>query len=423
MTTYGRAKSLIKQALQNDHDKARIAKVSKLQDELRKSRQHMLELDVDKIPDGLDITLEQWREACGRAQEVQTNLYAELEAAKANIEVELPTRPDLVELLKLQDSDVVFHYKRNMDDKSFLPEYCEGVQWLLSVPKDPPSLCEFDSRWSTPREGGAKSELEEVEHTLRVLFEKDVRGMLSAQEKEEWEIWLAEQKKGDASPVDYADESPWVLPLCKPTDEIDINLNSEEQNMSEVITHAGYTAATRRAEKSELKKQQRLEDDMKRAAEMAPIAAKDFVVYWEAVVDTNKTEDDMRTEYAGLSMSELLCPLVLGRAVRSWDPANPMETVEIHRYRQPAADMNRVFFPGILAASNAKWIVEIARDSIVLVGPEFLKAGKGGGVRLSGKTKKQLCEIPIVRSQFFMEPKKGMVRGFGPGGMMMSATV
>ena len=141
---------------------------------------------------------------------------------------------------------------------------------------------------------------------------------------------------------------------------------------------------------------------MKRAAEMEPICSGDYVMYWEELAN-----EDNHDEYRGMSPAELRCPLVLGRAVEDWNPSpQAPSNIKVHRYRQVAGDMNRTFFPGILSANNGKWIVEITRDSVVLVGPEFSK----NSTKLTHQTKKKLCEILVVAGQFALIPKDGMVR-------------
>ena len=385
-----------------------------MQEQLRALRTLLIETTPTEVPAAFGGSPEEWREEYARAESEVDVVFKLLEAAKETVAVVVPSRQDIIDALDLKDDDVVMHYKRNMDDKQFIPDYCEGVKWFLSVPLENPELCEFDSRWTSADEArGGRSELDDICTTLRILFEKDVHEMVSIEERSEWREWIDEQRDPRCTPQKYAigGEGKWTLPICRSSIDTVVALVEHPEDTSEVLTHAGFTANARRTERNEIRRQQRMEQEMKQAAEMEHIEAKDFVMFWEAVVAAEEMANAVQAEFQGVNPAELRCPLVLGRAVETWDPADPSDKVKVHRYRQPAGDMNKGFSPGIQAFDNSKWIINIDCASIVMVRPEFGKVGKGQKVlKLTQKTKKKLCEIPQVGSAFFLVPGKGMVQ-------------
>ena len=414
ITSYKIAKMMTLQQLQKDHDKMQADKIASLQERLRGLRTVLIETTPDEAPAYFNASPEEWREVYANAAGEVDEVFKLLEAAKETVAVVVPSRQDIVDALDLKENDVVMHYKRNMDDKQFIPDYCEGVKWLLSVPLEKPELCDFDSRWISADEArGGRSELDDICTTLRVLFEKDVHEMVSMEERAEWRDWIDEQRDPNCTPQHYANggEGAWTLPKCRNSIDSVVMLVEQTEDTSEVLTHAGFTASARRAERSENRRQQRVEQEMKEAAEMEYIEAKDFIMFWEAIVSDEEIEHAIQAEFQGVNPAELRCPLVLGRVVEAWDPANPTDKVKVHRYRQPAGDMNKGFSPGIQASDNSKWIIDVDRASIVMVRPEFGKVGKGQKVlKLTQKTKKKLCEIPQVGSSFFLVPGKGMIQ-------------
>ena len=400
ITTYGQAKQLVKEELKKAHADAMNKTVVSLTEQMRTARAIFVAMPKN-APENYNGTEDEYQQMLTATEEKIVLLHDKLVSVQQEVEIELPINQDLVDKLEMKDSDVVMHYKRNMDDKKYIPEYCEGVKWLLRAPIEeadlPPARCDYNKKWSSA-EGSTtgRSECQEVFNTLKTIFERDTHGVV-------WEEWKEEQFQELDTYLE--DESPWTLPKCRRTSELAMHYSVQPQDTEEILTHAGFTASSRRARRNQTRDARRVEEDMKRAAELQKVDVGDFVFYWEELDDISNLE-----QYQGMSAPELRCPLVLGRAEEAWNPTAPTELIKVHRYRQNTGDMNKTFFAGILSATNGKWIVEIARESIVMVGPEFTASKATKGKKLLHSTKKKLCEIPIVGGQFQLVPGEGMQR-------------
>ena len=193
---------------------------------------------------------EEYRVKLQELEDEIMEVHGQLVNAQREVEVELPINQELLDTLQLKDTDVVMHYKRNMDDKKYLPAYCEGVKWLLQAHFGDgfalPARCDYSRKWSSA-EGSTtgKSECQEVFNTLKTIFARDIHGVISQAEREEWEEWMLRQEVDGDSFLE--DESPWILPKCRPSEDMAVVYSHQPQDMSEVLTHAGFSASSRRA--------------------------------------------------------------------------------------------------------------------------------------------------------------------------------
>ena len=152
----------------------------------------------------------------------------------------------------------------------------------------------------------------------------------------------------------------------------------------------------------------RIAEESKVARDYQKITTGDYLLFWEEVVEEENIEEAMREMYRGLSVAELRCPVVLGRALEDCDATDIGHEVKVHRYRQPAGDLNKGFVPGVLAGAGArKWEVDISRDAVLLIAPEFTNARP---FRLTAATKKKLCEVQPAAAMFNFGRGTGITR-------------
>ena len=67
--------------------------------------------------------------------------------------------------------------------------------------------------------------------------------------------------------------------------------------------------------------------------------------------------------------------------------------------------MNKTFIEGVMIG-NKKWIMDIERDTVVFLRPQFCSGSK----RLLWQTKKALCELEQVSGAFKLIAGEGLVR-------------
>ena len=174
--------------------------------------------------------------------------------------------------------------------------------------------------------------------------------------------------------------------------------------MAEVLVHAGYTAAEARRHKALIREEKRVAVEADDARAYEDIFAGDYVIIWEEALSEEMLNDDgIVSGYGGMCVTELRCPVVLGVAVEDCD--KDAATVNLQRYRQTSGNLNLGFQPGVLR-DNSKWMIEVCRESVVMIRPEVLNRKP---LRLSSKTKKKLCEVSPVSGMFKFQPRTGIV--------------
>ena len=169
--------------------------------------------------------------------------------------------------------------------------------------------------------------------------------------------------------------------------------------------HAGYTTAQNRERKAKIREGKRIDEESKAARDYQAITAGEYIMFWE---EAYEGDEEAKETFRGLSVAELRCQVVLGRALESWEA--PAEDLRVHRFRQPLGDLNKGFVPGVLAgAGSKKWEVSITRASVLLIAPEFTAAKP---LRLTAKTRKKLSEIAPVSNMYTYNKGTGITRGF-----------
>lgn len=337
----------------------------------------------------------------------------ELEMAKQPVVVALPINEALVKRIDLQDDDVVMHYKQEMNCTKYIPAYPEGVKWLLQLPGDEPGICPHSAKeWTMEN---IVTNLTKPPQSQRDLTCKEIVGFvadwekngLTEVEKADWESWLEDVQNAAEA---YIEETPWSFPRCRSTFDAayyEMQGEDESKEEGEFLVHAGYEAKEARAKGKRSREAKRIEAEADVATDYEPISVGDFLMYWEEVVEDSALDAGVLEEYRGMKRVELQCPLVLGVAVEDCDVKEPGHTVKVERWRQPDGDMNKGFHKALLRSTNKVWIVDISRDSVLLVSPALLS---GRPVKLQHKTKKALCELEKVGGVFHLVAGQGMVR-------------
>jgi len=223
VTSYGRAKTFMKGALEKQSIAEQQTKIGELQAKLRQVRGTLIDKPKDP-PIEYEGTEEQYAGELMALQESMDTVAAELEEAKQPIELTVPVNERLREELGGDDTAVVIHYKINMDDAQYLPLYPEGVRWYLREPEGEPGFCPHLPEWTTRPGPNIKSPLEEFRGNLVSMME-DVN-LFTDEEKADWREWMEEQ---DRPSEYYHAESEWGFPTCVPIEELEFSVNPAPQ--------------------------------------------------------------------------------------------------------------------------------------------------------------------------------------------------
>jgi hypothetical protein len=226
--------------------------------------------------------------------------------------------------------------------------------------------------------------------------------------KKEWEDWAAEQTWSEN---DFRETlHPWILPRCRATIDIELPWAARSSNPPvEMLTHEGFTHLALNARKRKAVNDARIEAENMEARTYQAIQEGDFFIYYEEAVEGEENLEFWRSK--GISTAESQCCIVLAKAN---EPCITHETGVIFkalRYRQPLGNLNGKFIPGNLKgekrSDNIPWVVEVERDSVLIINPGFKStpATKGRkddpNVRfINAATKKAIAELPKVVGKY-----------------------
>jgi hypothetical protein len=445
ITSFRRAKAFVMAELRDRAAKARAKEILRESEQLRNLRAELHELPARHAGNFPDEELEAYTERRGLLQVQLNETFDRLqvlkqEAATAPV---LPSHPDPeVQLLRAED-DVVFHYKRQMDDPLYIPAYPGGVRYLLREPTGNPEVCAFAPNWlktttavdladdavgaagaaaqARPQPQGKRGKLgKSMFESIRDDVKKviwHVAGLATAEHKAEWEHWIAEQDKEVA---DYVHELRWDLPTCTAREAILPVMNPVAASTDEIMVHEGFTNAARQQGLRAGRNAVRIAAEEEEARDFLPIAAGDFVLFWEAVIPDSELDAEQAGAFRGLSREELRCPVVMGVAMEDCAVTAPGHTLRVHRFRQYNGNLNQLFKKGVMEG-DADWLMDVDRSSVLLINPSMAcdaanaalaKQGrpqKPRVLKLSAATKKQLCELPLVGGRYEYVRGKGVV--------------
>lgn len=282
------------------------------------------------------------------------------------------------------------HYKERRRDNDWLPDGA-GVSLLTKLPEGKPGIAEYNSGWDADR---TERDIKQVLESRKSRSGKTDTDSDISEWQREWSEWFAQlEGEGRVNDCVWGIEDVMARDMPVPNneqEEEEIVRRPHRKRKRQIITHARYT-------KSQKQKEDRLEREEEEEDELERISKYDFLI-----VLSERAE-----KVAGQTDEEVNMPISLCQAIRDFECESRDDIIEVRWYRQRDGDPNKPWMKGCLSGGSKKWVGEIERGSVLLVGASLTSTGN-----IKAQSMKALAETK--KSPYTYQPNKGLVPKTAP---------